>query len=47
MTGLEIIGIIGIVGWIVEQVIAAIPIDQNSTTQVLRAVFKAMAGIKK
>lgn len=46
MTGLEIIGIVGIIGWAGEQILAALPIPQNSTVQVLKAIFKKMAKLK-
>lgn len=47
MTGLEIIGIIGLVGWFGDNVLAELKIPQNSTWQIVKAVFKAMAKLKK
>jgi len=47
MTGLEIIGIIGIIGYAGEQILAALPIPQNSTWQVIRDILKSMARLKR
>jgi len=46
MTGLEILGIIGLIGYAGEQILAALPIKQNSTLQVIRDIFKKMARLK-
>ena len=46
MTGLEIIGIIGVIGWAGDMILAELPIPQNSAWQVVRDVFKKMARIK-
>ena len=46
MTVLEILGIIGIIGYAGEQILAALPIPQKSTWQLIADVFKKIARLK-
>lgn len=46
MTGLEIIGIIGLIGYAGEQVLAALPIPENSSLQVFKRILKKIARLK-
>lgn len=47
MTGMEIIGLIGIFGYVAEQVLAALPIKQNSSVEVAVSVLKAIGSLRR
>jgi hypothetical protein len=47
MTGLEIVGLIGLVGWLGDNILAELKVPQNSAWQVVKAVFSALSKLKK
>ena len=46
MTGLEIIGLIGLIGWAGDNILAELPIPHNSTWQVAKDVCTKLAKLR-